>query len=131
MEQAGKKVASGACGRSITVPAGSCKVTVILDAALDNPSRTVEVRVEPEKTTPVTVDFKTAVLEVQIKTRGARGTSLVAVERDGRRIGTIGVDVPARLSAGNYEVVVRLSGQEQRHKVELRPGQRRLVRAQF
>ena len=83
------------------------------------------------KATPVAVDFKTAVLEVQVKARGQRGTSLVAVERDGRRIGTLGVEVPARLSAGEYEVVVRMGGQEQRHKVELRPGQRRLVRAQF
>ena len=37
----------------------------------------------------------------------------------------------ARLSAGSYEVVVRLGGQERRYSVDLRPGQRRVVRAQF
>jgi hypothetical protein len=131
VEQGGSKVASGACGRALSVPPGKCRVTVILDGALDAPARTVEVQVEPGKTAPVSVDFETAMLEVQVRTRGQRGTSLVAVERNGRRIGTIGVEVPAKVSAGKYVVVVRLGGQEQRHEVDLRPGQRRLVRAQF
>ena len=41
------------------------------------------------------------------------------------------IGVAARLSAGEYVVVVRLGGAEQRHAVDLRPGQRRIIRAQF
>ncbi|NET49494.1 MAG: hypothetical protein F6K09_12395, partial [Merismopedia sp. SIO2A8] len=61
VEQNGKRVASGACGRPMTVPAGKHKVTVTLEGALDNPRRVVEASVEPGKTARVAVDFGTAV----------------------------------------------------------------------
>ncbi len=131
IEQDGRTVASGACGRALSVPAGKCKVTVILDGALDNPRQTVDAKVEADKTSRVSVDFKTAELEVRIESKQGRGTGLVAVERGGKRLGTLGNGVPSRLSAGAYQVVVRLGGEEKRYDVELRPGQRRLVRAQF
>jgi hypothetical protein len=116
-------------GRSLC--AGTAKVTLRLDGALDNPAKTVEVVVAAGKTTPVTADFQTAVLEVRIEAKGQQGTGLVAVEKDGKRIGTLGSGVAARLSTGAYEVVVRLGGAEQRYAVDLRPGQHRVVRAQF
>jgi len=131
VEQSGRKVASGSCRRPLAVPAGKSKVTIRLDGALDNPARTVEVEVVAGKATPVTVDFQTAVLEVRIEAKGQQGTGLVAVEKDGKRLGTLGSGVAARLSAGAYVVIVRLGGKEQRHPVDLRPGQRRVVRAQF
>lgn len=131
IEHEGRTVASGACGRSLSVPAGKCKVTVILDGALDNPGQTVETKVEAGKTARVAVDFKTAELEVTIESKRGAGTGLVAVERDGKRLGTLASGVPSRLSPGTYRIVVRLGGEEKRYEVELRPGQRRLVRAQF
>jgi hypothetical protein len=102
-----------------------------LDGTLDNPSKTTEVEVVAGKTAPVTIDFQTGVLEVRIEAKGQRGTGMVTVNRGSDRIGTLGSGVAARLSAGSYEVVVRLGGQERRYTVDLRPGQRRLVRAQF
>lgn len=131
VEQNGKAVASGSCGAALPVPAGKYKVTVRLDGALDNPSESVGVSVSAGKTTPVSVDFKTGVLEVRIESKGQGGTGIVTVNRGSARIGTLGSGVAARLSAGSYEVVVRLGGQERRYAVDLRPGQRRLVRAQF
>jgi len=104
---------------------------VRLDGTLDNPSKSVRVEVSPGKATPVSVDFQTGVLEVRIETKGQRGTGIVTVNRGSQRIGTLGSGVAARLSAGSYEVVVRLGGEERRYSVDLRPGQRRLVRAQF
>lgn len=129
--QNGQTVGSGSCRRVLSVPAGKSKVIVHLDGALDNPAQTVEVVAVAGKTTPVTVDFETAMLEVRIEARDQRGTGLVAVEKNGKRIGTLGSGVAARLSAGAYVVVVRLGGAEQRHAVDLRPGQRRIIRAQF
>jgi len=102
-----------------------------LDGTLDNPSKSVNVEVVAGKTAPVAVDFQTGVLEVRIEAKGQSGTGIVTVNRDGKRIGTLGSGVGGRLSAGEYEVVVRLGGQERRYSVDLRPGQRRLVRAQF
>ncbi len=131
IEKDGRKVASGSCARTYAVPPGKFKATLRLDGALDNPARTVEVDVAEGQTASATANFQTAMLEVRVEAKGQRGTGLVAVEQDGRRIGTLGSGVGAKLSAGRYDVVVRLRGQEKRYEVELRPGQRRLVRAQF
>lgn len=129
--QNGKEVAAGSCGIALRVPVGKCKVTVRLDGTLDNPRQTIDVEVSPEKSAPVSADFKTGTLEVRIEGKGQRGTGIVTINRGSERIGTLGSGVGARLSSGKYEVVVRLGGEERRYPVDLRPGQRRLVRAQF
>jgi len=131
VERDGREIAGGSCGSALSVPAGKCKVTVRLDGTLDNPSKSVGIQVRAEKTTPVSVDFQTGVLEVRIETKEQLGTGIVTVNRNGKRIGTLGSGVAATLSAGSYEIVVRLGGKERRYSVDLRPGQRRLVRAQF
>ncbi len=131
VERDGREIGGGSCGSALSVPAGRCKVTVRLDGTLDNPSKSVGIQVSVGKTTPVSVDFQTGVLEVRIETKGLRGTGIVTVSRGGKRIGTLGSGVAATLSAGSYEIVVRLGGKERRYAVDLRPGQRRLVRAQF
>jgi len=131
VDQNGREVGGGTCSAAVPIPAGKCKVTVRLDGVLDNPSKTVEVEAKAGKTTPVSVDFQTGQLEVRIETQEQRGTGIVIVNRGSKRIGTLGSGVPARLSAGSYEVVVRLGGEERRFAVDLRPGQSRLLRAQF
>jgi len=131
IQQAGREVGGGSCGPLVSVPAGKCKVTVWLDGTLDNPSKSVEIDAKAGAVRPVSIDFQTGVLEVRIETEGQRGTGMVTVVRGSRRIGTLGSGVAARLSAGRYEIIVRLGGEERRYDVDLRPGQRRLVRAQF
>lgn len=131
VERDGRRIGSGSCGAAVSAPAGKCNVTVRLDGALDNPSKTLGVKVTAGSPSPVSVDFQTGMLEVRIETKGQRGTAMVTVNRGAKRIGTLGSGVAARLSTGTYEVVVRLGGEERRYSVDLRPGQRRLVRAQF
>lgn len=131
VERDGQRLASGACGRELVVPPGPCTLTVRLDGALDNPAKTVQATAKAGATQAVPVDFATATLEVRVETTNARGTGLVSVERDGKRLGTLGSGVGARLSAGSYVVVVRMGGKEQRYDATLRPGQRRIIRAQF
>ena len=130
-KQSGKKVGSGSCGDALTVPPGQYKVSLTLDGALDTPTKIANVTVKAGKTAPLTIDFKTGVLEVRVEAKAQGGTAQITVMRGSERIGTVGSGVPARLTAGAYEVVVRLGGQERRFDVDLRPGQRRLVRAQF
>jgi hypothetical protein len=131
VEQDGREVGGGSCGAAFSVPVGKCKVTVRLDGALDNPSKSVTVEVAAGEVTPVSVDFQTGVLEVRVETKQQRGTASVTVNRGSKRIGTLGSGVAAGLSTGSYEVVVRLGREERRYTVDLRPGQRRLIRAQF
>ena len=47
VRQDGRQVASGSCGRALSVPSGKCSVTDWLDGALDNPAKVVEVDVSP------------------------------------------------------------------------------------
>jgi hypothetical protein len=102
-----------------------------LDGALDNPSKSIDVEVKSGKTTPIAVDFQTGVIEVRIETKGQRGIAMVTVSRGSKRVGTLGSGVAARLSAGSYEIAVRLGGEERRYSVDLQPGQHRVIRAQF
>lgn len=131
IERGGREEAGGSCGTVISVPAGKWSATIRLDGTLDNPSKQVDITVVAGKATPVRVDFKTGVLEVRIDAKGGSGTGMVTVNRGSTRIGTLGAGVAAQLSAGTYEVVVRYGGKERRYPVELRPGQRRLLRAEF
>jgi hypothetical protein len=131
IEREGRKIGGGPCGQAISVPEGKCTATVRLDGPLDNPSKSVEVRVVAGKVAPVTVDFQTGVLEVRIEAKGQGGTGMVTLNRGSKRIGTLASGVATRLSAGSYEIVVRLGGQERRYAIDLRAGQRRVVRAQF
>ncbi|MEM7139217.1 MAG: hypothetical protein AAF500_21780 [Myxococcota bacterium] len=131
VSQPQQKEVGGTCGVPLRVAPGKWKATVRLDGTLDNPSKQVPVEVNPGKTTQVAVDFRTGTLEVRIVVKGGRGTGLVTVNQGSKRIGTLGAGVPVLLSAGEYEVVVRYDGREQRHKIDLRAGQRRLLRTQF
>ena len=131
VEQGGRRVASASCGRTVSVPAGPSKVTVRPDGVLDNPARTLDTTVADGQTATVSVNFETAGIEVRIETSTRGATGLVVVQKEGRRIGTLGSGVEARLSAGSYEILVRLAGEERRYSVDLRPGQTRLIRAQF
>lgn len=131
VEQKGRQMAAGSCNGTLSVPAGKYEVTVRIDGVLDNPAKTRRVEVATDKTVPVSVDFKTGVLEVRIESQDHRGTGIVTVSQLGKRIGTLGSGVATHLSAGRYEVLVRLDGKERRYSVDLKPGQRRLVRAQL
>jgi len=131
VEQNGREVAAGSCSGTHSVPAGKYQVTVRVDGVLDNPAKTQRIEVPAGKTVPVTVDFKTGVLEVRIESQEQRGTAIVTVNQLGKRIGTLVSGVGTHLSAGRYEVVVRLGGKERRYSVDLKPGQRRLVRAEL
>lgn len=131
VEREGREEAGGSCGSTISVPAGKWRATVRLDGTLDNPSKRVDVTVKAGKATPIRVNFKTGVLTVRIEAKGGSGTGVVTVNRGSTRIGTLGAGVAAQLSAGSYEIVVRYGGKERRYSLELRPGQSRLLRAEF
>ncbi|MGB5810690.1 MAG: hypothetical protein WBG86_09185 [Polyangiales bacterium] len=131
MTRASQKEVAGPCGTVISLAPGTWRATLRLDGVLDNPSTSRDVEVVAGKTAAVVVDFQTGVLEVRIEGNVGSGTGMVTVNRGRTRIGTLGAGVAARLSAGKYEVVVRYEGKERRYQVSLRPGQRRMLRAQF
>jgi hypothetical protein len=131
IERDGRQAAAGSCGGTLSVPPGKYEVTVRVDGVLDNPAKTVRVEAKAGKTVPVTVDFQTGVVEVRIETQEQRGTGIVTVNQLGKRIGTLSLGVGTHLSVGSYEIVVRLDDQERRYSVDLKAGQRRLVRAAF
>ncbi|MGD8826627.1 MAG: hypothetical protein PVI24_16705, partial [Myxococcales bacterium] len=120
IEQDGTKAAGGSCGELFSVPPGKYDATVRIEGVLDNPAKTVPVEAKAGKTTPVAVDFQTGVVEVRIETQERRGTGMVTVNQLGKRIGTLGLGVGTHLSAGDYEIVVRLGKEERRYGVDLK-----------
>lgn len=123
--------AAGPCGKTFTLKPGKWKTTVRLDGVLDNPSAQRDIVVVVGKTVPVVADFETGVLEVRVEAKNEPGTGVLTVYRGSKRVGTLGAGVPARISAGKYEIVVRYGGKERRYRVDLRAGQRRLIRAEL
>ena len=131
IRQSGKEIAHSSCGASVRTPPGNYRAIVRLDGALDQPLKNVTVSVRANRVAPVEVDFRTGTLEVRILAKGRSGTGMVTVNRGRKRVGTLGAGVAADLSEGKYEVVVTYGGQKRVYPIELRAGQRRLVRAQF
>ena len=131
IQQNGKDVAHGSCGASLRTPPGTYRAIVRLGGALDQPLKRVAINVRADGVAPVEVDFRTGTLEVRILAKGRSGTGMVTVHRGRKRVGTLGAGVAADLSEGKYEVVVTYGGQKRVYPIELRAGQRRLVRAQF
>ena len=131
IQQNGKEVAHGSCGTSLRARPGRYRAIVRLDGPIDQPLKTVAVSVRANRVAPVEVDFRTGTLEVRILAKGRSGTGMVTVKQGRKRIGTLGAGVAADLSEGKYEVVVTYEGQTRTFPIELRAGQRRLVRAQF
>jgi hypothetical protein len=132
VRQNGREVATGSCSTPIAVPAGAYDVTLRLDGALDRPEQTRRVTVAGGQAANATADFSTAILEVRITANGRRAAGMAIITRNGQRIGTLGSGVPAHISAGTYDVVVRYRTTERRFDaVSLARGQRRALSADF
>ncbi len=130
LEQTGRESVRGGCGKPLKVSEGRWRATVRPAGVLDNPSLEIDVTVKAGVSTPIRADFPTGVLEVRIvSSRGSMAS--VTVNRGSTRIGTLGAGVPARLSAGDYEIVILSSGEERRYALELGAGQKRVIRAEF
>ena len=126
-----ERVASGTCGSPVTLPAGTYDVVVTLETALDRPSRTVRAHVPEGGRFHATASFATAILEVRFTSSGRNVAGIAVIRREGREIGTLGSSIPARVSAGSYEVTARYRTSTQTHTVDLAPDQRRALRAAF
>ncbi len=132
VRQNGRQIATGSCGSSLPVPAGTYEVTLRLDGALDRPEQTRRVTVASGATEQVTADFSTAILEVRVTAGGRRAAGMAIITRNGQRIGTLGSGVAGHVSAGTYDVVVRYRTSERRFDaVTLARGQRRALSASF
>jgi hypothetical protein len=125
------RIASGTCGSPVSLPAGSYDVVLTLETALDRPSRTVRAHVPEDGRFHATASFATAILEVRFTSAGRDAAGIAVIRRDGREIGTLGSGIPARVSAGRYEVTARYRTAARSYTVDLVPEQRRALRAAF
>jgi hypothetical protein len=95
------------CGKPLTVPAGSYTAVLRLDGAIDGPEQRVPLVVGKDAPKPVKADFATGTLEVKVTSESKAAAGMAIIRKDGKQIGTLGSGVPAHLSAGTYEIVVR------------------------
>jgi hypothetical protein len=107
VQRDGKEVASGTCGKELTLAAGSYSAVVRLDGALDGPAQTKALTLELNSKSSLKVDFQTGTLEVRIASQGKRAAGMALIKKNGQQIGTLGSGVAAHLSAGVYRVTAR------------------------
>jgi hypothetical protein len=112
VQRDGKEVASGTCGKELTLAAGSYTALVRLDGALDGPSQSKALRVDLNSKSLLKVDFETGTLEIRIASQGKRAAGMAVIKKNGQQIGTLGSGVAAHLSAGVYRVTARYRAQE-------------------
>jgi hypothetical protein len=126
------ELARGSCGKPIAVQPGEHTAVLTLDGALDSPEQQKPLSVQADKTSKLSADFATGLLEVRITSQGRDTAGMAVIRKDGRQIGTLGSGVSAHLSAGAYEVVARYRTQEKRfEKVAIQAGQRSVLDAAF
>ena len=113
VQRNGKEIATSACGRELSVPAGDYVAALRLDGAFDGPEQRQTIQVKaggaPIK---LKADFATAVLEVRIASSGRRAAGMAVIKRGGQQLGTLGSGVQAHVSVGTYRVLVRYRTQQ-------------------
>jgi hypothetical protein len=112
VQRDGKEIASAACGRELSVPAGDYVAALRLDGAFDGPEQRQNIQIKPGAPLKLKADFATAVLEVRIASSGRRAAGMAVIKRRGQQLGTLGSGVQAHVSAGSYRVLVRYRTQE-------------------
>jgi hypothetical protein len=127
-----REVAEGTCGKPLSVPAGSYTAVLRLDGAIDGPEQRLPLTVGKDAPKPLKADFATGVLEVKVQSESKAAAGMAIIKKDGKQIGTLGSGVPAHLSAGTYEIVVRhRSEQKTLDKVVLARGERKSLEVSF
>jgi hypothetical protein len=110
--QGDKEVASGPCGKPLSVAAGTYDAVLSLDGALDGPQQKKPLTVTAGQAASVSADFATGLLEVRIRSQGRDTAGMAVIRKDGKQVGTLGSGVSAHLSTGSYQVVARYRTQQ-------------------
>jgi hypothetical protein len=132
IQRNGQEVVAGTCGKELSVEAGSYTALIRLDGALDGPSQTKALTLQPNGKLSVKTDFATGTLEIRIASAGKRAAGMAIIKKNGTQIGTLGSGVAAHLSAGVYQVVARYRSQEKSlGDVTVAPGQRAALDVSF
>jgi len=102
-------------GRSIQITAGTYRYVIRIDGLL-NPlkSRDHSLNVPPGGSMTVEQEVPAGSLRVDGRVDGQPVRGMVAVVREGRRVGSVATGTPSHLTRGTYEIVVNYRGQERR-----------------
>lgn len=132
VQAAGKEVATGSCGRELSLAPGDYTAALRLDGALDGPEQRQPLSVKPGELLRPHADFATGTIEVRIASHGRRAAGMAIIKRKGQQLGTLGSGVAAHLSSGQYHIFVRYRAQEKDlGDVTLAPGQQVVLDAAF
>jgi len=127
-----KEIATGTCGKELTLPVGEYVAALRLDGALDGPEQRQPLSAKPGAVLKLKADFATGTIEVRIASSGRRAAGMAIIKRKGQQLGTLGSGVAAHLSTGTYRVLVRYRSQEKDlGDVTLEAGQQRTLDAVF
>lgn len=128
----GSEVSRGVCGKPIAVPAGEYTAVFSLDGALDGPEQRQPLTTAAGKTSKLSADFATGLLEVKIQSQGHDTAGMAVIRKSDHQVGTLGSGVTAHLSVGTYQVVARYRAQQKTFdNVAITKGQRTQLDVSF
>ena len=132
VRRGGQEIATGTCGKAVSVDNGSYDVVMRLDGALDRPEKVQKVNLKPGGKLTLNASFETGLLEVHATQGGRKAAAMAVISQSGRRIGSLGMGVTGRLSTGSYDVALRYRGEEKQFNgVTVSVGERRVLDAAF
>lgn len=127
-----REIASGSCGRELTVPPGRYVLLVRIDGVLGAEPQRFEVEARPGQAARVQARFETGELLVEVTRDGRRSVGLVRLLRGGDEIARLSAGVVSRVAAGRYAIEVESRGSTQRlDDVRVERGARQAVPVMF
>lgn len=132
VRRGGQEMATGTCGKAVSVDSGSYEVVMRLDGALDRPEKVQKVNLKPGSKLTLNASFETGLLELHATQGGRKAAAMAVISQSGRRVGSLGMGVTGRLSTGSYDVALRYRGEEKQFNgVTVSVGARRVLDAAF
>lgn len=132
LKRDGQEVLKELCKKDIPISIGTYSATISLDGVLNSPEQRKEVTVKKGRTTKVTADFPTGILEVQIQSKGRNAAGMAIIRQNNLQIGTLGSGVSAHISTGTYQVIARYRTQKKSFEnVVITPEKQVVLKATF
>lgn len=129
--QGDREIASGPCGKELSISAGSYEQAISLDGVLGGDERRAPITVRSGETHRLRAEFETGELVVEVSREGRRASALIVLYRNDREVAKTSAGASSRLTVGRYLVEVESRGERRRSEALVTRAERRVVQVAF